>query len=101
VHIAYLVSQYPAINHTFILREIRRLRQAGFTIRVISVRRPDRPADQMTIEEQKELTYTRAILAEPFWKVAISPIATFLSNPFGLLRGRSRAPTMATFAMEQ
>jgi len=79
-----------------------RLRQAGFTIRVISVRRrPGRPADQMTIEEQKEVTYTRAILAEPFWKVAISPIATFLSNPFGLLRGRSRAPTMATFAMEQ
>jgi glycosyltransferase involved in cell wall biosynthesis len=54
---------------------------------VISVRRPDRPADQMTIEEQKELTYTRAILAEPFWKVAIALIATFLSNPFGLLRG--------------
>lgn len=87
MHIAYLVSQYPAINHTFILREIRRLRQAGFTIRVISVRRPDRPADQMTTEEQKELTYTRAILAEPLWKAAMSLIAILLSKPFGFLRG--------------
>ena len=87
MHIAYLVSQYPAINHTFILREIRRLRQDGFTIRVISVRPPDRPAAQMTIEEQEELTYTRAILGEPLRKAAASLVATLLSNPFGFLRG--------------
>ena len=54
---------------------------------MISVRRPDRPADQMTIEEQKKLTYTRAILAEPFWKVAISLIAIFLSNPSAFSAG--------------
>jgi colanic acid/amylovoran biosynthesis glycosyltransferase len=87
VNIAYLVSQYPAINHTFILREIRRLRQAGFTIRVISVRPPDRPASQMIVEEQDELTYTRAILGLSLWKTAASLAGTLLLRPIGFLRG--------------
>ena len=87
MNIAYLVSQYPAVHHTFIMREIRSLRQAGFTIRVISVRQPDRPASQMAVEEQDELPFTRAILAEPLWKAATAVIATLLAKPFGFFRG--------------
>ncbi|HLG98452.1 MAG TPA: glycosyltransferase [Bryobacteraceae bacterium] len=52
--IAYLVSQYPAVSHTFILREIRSLRERGLEIRVVSIRGPDRPFDQLTPEEQEE-----------------------------------------------
>ena len=52
--IAYLVSQYPAASHTFILREIRRLRGLGLEVRVASVRGPDRPFEQLTPEEQEE-----------------------------------------------
>jgi len=54
VRLAYLVSQYPAISHTFILREIRRLRELGFDVRVASIRGPDRPFEQLTVEEQDE-----------------------------------------------
>ncbi len=54
VRLAYLVSQYPAISHTFILREIRRLREVGFDVRVASIRAPDRPFEQLTREEQEE-----------------------------------------------
>jgi colanic acid/amylovoran biosynthesis glycosyltransferase len=57
-HIGYLISQYPATNHTFILREIRQLRSTGFDIRVASLRGADRPASQMTAEEQEELAQT-------------------------------------------
>ena len=52
--IAYLVSQYPAISHTFILREIRRLRELGFDVHVASIRAPDRPFEQLATEEQDE-----------------------------------------------
>ena len=41
LRLGYLVSQYPAVNHTFILREIRALRALGFDIRVVSIRKPD------------------------------------------------------------
>ena len=43
MRIAYLVSQYPAVNHTCVLREIRQLREAGIAVEVFSVRAPDRP----------------------------------------------------------
>lgn len=37
--VAYLVSQYPAISHTFIEREIEGLRALGLTVETFSVRR--------------------------------------------------------------
>src|SRR5437868_8724781 len=52
--IAYLVSQYPAVSHTFILREIRELRRLGFDIRVASIRPPDRPFEKLAADEQEE-----------------------------------------------
>ena len=54
IRIAYLVSQYPAFNHTFILREIRQLRQLGFEVHVASIRGADRPFQDLTAEEQEE-----------------------------------------------
>jgi glycosyltransferase involved in cell wall biosynthesis len=38
--LAYLVSQYPAVSHTFILREIHQLRRIGMAIRTASVKPP-------------------------------------------------------------
>ena len=43
----YLVSQYPAISHTFILREIRHLRAAGFAINIASINPADRPPESL------------------------------------------------------
>ncbi len=56
--IAYLVSQYPAISHTFILREIRGLRELGFEIHVASIRAADRSFQGLTCEEQDEQRVT-------------------------------------------
>ncbi len=39
LQVAYLVSQYPAISHTFIEREIAALRSLGATVGTFSVRR--------------------------------------------------------------
>jgi colanic acid/amylovoran biosynthesis glycosyltransferase len=56
--VAYLLSQYPAASHTFVLREVRRLRELGFEIRVASIRAADRPFELLTAEEQEEQSVT-------------------------------------------
>jgi len=52
--IAYLVSRYPAVSHTFILREVRQLRARGFAIEVASINPPDRDTGEMTDDERQE-----------------------------------------------
>jgi colanic acid/amylovoran biosynthesis glycosyltransferase len=56
--LAYLVSRYPAISHTFILREVLELRRAGFRIEVASINGPDRPPEELTEEERTEAAAT-------------------------------------------
>ncbi|WP_255556491.1 glycosyltransferase [Methylococcus sp. Mc7] len=56
--LAYLVSQYPAISHTFILREVLGLRARGFAINVASVNPPDRPPEKLTADERREAEAT-------------------------------------------
>ncbi len=56
--LGYLVSAYPAISHTFILREIKRLRELGHTIVTASINRPDRALDRMDAYERQEAQNT-------------------------------------------
>jgi colanic acid/amylovoran biosynthesis glycosyltransferase len=58
IRIAYLVSEYPAISHTFILREVQRLRGANFEIHTASINPMDRALGSMTVEEQAEAAAT-------------------------------------------
>ena len=37
--IAYLTAEYPAVSHTFILREVEALRELGFDISTCSIRK--------------------------------------------------------------
>ena len=39
--VAYLVSQYPAVSHVFIEREVLGLRARGVEVHTFSVRKPD------------------------------------------------------------
>lgn len=85
--LAYLVSQYPAINHTFILREIRTLRSLGFDIDVISIREPDRPLEQLSAEERDELSRTWSVLGSGLASIVGAQLAVFLSRPAAYLNG--------------
>lgn len=58
MRVAYLVGQYPAVNHTFVLREVRALRAAGFDLRVASVLPCDRPVEKLSDEEREEFAQT-------------------------------------------
>ena len=56
--LGYLVSRYPAISHTFILREVLELQRLGFQIEPASVNPPDRPAAGLTEDERGEAART-------------------------------------------
>jgi len=62
--LAYLVSAYPAISHTFILREIRRLRELGHTIVTVSINPPDRASAAMDSYEREEAARTYCLKAD-------------------------------------
>jgi len=61
---AYLVSRYPAISHTFILREVQGLRALGHTLFTASINPPDRPAQAMEGYEKQEAEATFFVKAQ-------------------------------------
>ncbi len=87
IGMGYLVSQYPAISHTFILREVLHLRRANFDIQVASINEPDRPTDQLTEEEQQEAETTFYIKRAGPGRAVGAHLATLLRHPLAYLRG--------------
>ena len=84
---AYLVSQYPAISHTFILREIRILRSKNFAIRVASVNHPDRPVQMLTQEEKQEWQHTYYVKAHGLKGAFLAHAWTLLCHPLSYFKG--------------
>ncbi len=91
MRLAYLVSQYPAINHTYILREICALRAIGFDIDVISVRPPDRLPEELNAEELDELRETYTVLTAGAGAILAAHVLTLLRRPLAYLAGLSEA----------
>ena len=83
--IGYLVSQYPAITHTFILREIRTLRRLGFDIRPVSIRKSDRKPEAFSADEMEEFRSTFCILGAGWRVVLAANLRTFLKRPLAYL----------------
>lgn len=84
--IAFLVSQYPAINHAVILREIRELRR-WFELRTVSIRAPDRPLDQLTSEECDEASRTHYIKPQGAAGAFSAVLSTLFSRPVSFVSG--------------
>ncbi len=85
--LAYLVSQYPAASHTFILREVRRLRQLGLRIDVASINTPDRDSAALAQEEREEAAATYYVKADGIGGALRSHWATLRARPGGYLKG--------------
>jgi len=87
VPLAYLISQYPAVSHTFILREILELRRLGFSLRAASINPPDRPAAQLTAVEREEAQTTWCVKGQGLGGALSALAGTLSANPGGLWRG--------------
>lgn len=85
--IAYLVSRYPAISHTFILHEIRTLRSLGFDISVASINAPDRSPDKLTAIEREEATNTYYVKLDGITGAIKAHLYTLLTQPLNYGRG--------------
>ena len=83
---AYLVSCYPAISHTFILREIQRLRALGHTIFTASVNAPDRPPEAMEAYEKQEAENTFFVKAQGALGALMAMLYWFSRSPGSLWR---------------
>lgn len=100
VRTAYLVSRYPAVSHTFILREVLRLRALGVHAELASINPPDRAVEQMEADERDEhqrCHYIKAqgwrgALAAHLWSLATRPQAWWrgLLASLGLGHGARR-----------
>ena len=93
--IAYLCSQYPAISHTFIYREIESLRKAGITVHTASIRQPENLA-VMTPAEQEEANRTLMVLSMPFPSMLGAHWHCLKKNPAGYLRMAAEALRLLT-----
>lgn len=93
--IAYLCSQYPAISHTFIYREIESLRKAGMIVHTASVRQPENLAI-MTPAEQEEAKKTLMVLSMPLPSMLVAHLHCLKKNPAGYLRMASAALKLLT-----
>lgn len=86
MRLGYLTSRYPAVSHTFILREIHQLREAGFEIHSASVNDPDRACADMTADEVEEARTTYYLKAHGV-RGALLAHLWGLARPAGYLRG--------------
>jgi glycosyltransferase involved in cell wall biosynthesis len=87
LRLAYLVSQYPTISHTFILREIRKLRALGCDVQVVSVRAPDRTVTQLTPDEREEYQRTLVIFEAGMAAILSAHLKTILRRPAAYFAG--------------
>lgn len=86
--VAYLIGCYPAINHGYLLTEIRNLRQLGFEIEVASISAPDRRPERLTAEERTEAARSRYIKPTPRGRIVFDNAVVALRTPvryFGAL----------------
>jgi colanic acid/amylovoran biosynthesis glycosyltransferase len=85
--VAFLLSQYPAISHTFLLKEVLGLRARGFRIETASINRTDRPLHRLPAREAAEAGATHYIKDGKQVRALWRAFGTALLHPGVVFRG--------------
>ena len=85
--IAYLLSRYPAISHTFFLKEVVGMRERGIGVEVASINLPDRPEAELPPIESAEAGQTYYVKSASLASVTLQVLMIALCNPVPTLRG--------------
>jgi colanic acid/amylovoran biosynthesis glycosyltransferase len=83
--IAYVVSRYPTVSHSFIRREVQTLRARGVNIHTFSVRRPS-DAEVLSPADQAERDRTFALLPCPPRVLGRAHLGALARSPVAYLR---------------
>ncbi|WP_051261365.1 glycosyltransferase [Desulfovibrio inopinatus] len=83
--LAWLVSEYPAVSHAFIYREVMGLRQRGFIIRTYSI---NSTRNRMVLgeAEQREAAFTHVLKTFNPWLIGRAKWSVFRASPGGYMR---------------
>lgn len=97
LRVGYLLSRYPAISHTFFLKEVLGLRQRGLDIEVASINHPDRPRPDLPPVEAAEADRTYYVKPSSIPAVAFQVLSITLANPGVTWRGLRAALRIGEF----
>ena len=94
LRLAYLCSQYPAVSHTFVLREVEALRALGAQIDTFSIRRAG--AEQLLARADEEAFRTTYAILPPRWGALLMAHMRLLAGaPSAYLSGLAEAMRLA------
>ena len=93
--IGYLCSEYPAISHTFIYREIESLRETGMKVYTASIHKPTN-LTVMTSKEQQEAEHTLMVLSQRLSSILGAHLHCIQKSPAGYLRMAAGAIKLLT-----
>jgi colanic acid/amylovoran biosynthesis glycosyltransferase len=99
--LAYLLSSYPLLSESFVLKEVVSLRALGFDISVASVNRPDRPLHLLGEVERREADMTYYLKARGWWAPVRAHLRVARSAPEAWLRGWRRVIRLAGFDLRR
>jgi glycosyltransferase involved in cell wall biosynthesis len=85
--LAYLVSTYPTLSMTFVLREVIALRALGFRIETASINPPDRPVEALTAVEAAEARTTYCVKQHGLAGATVAKLQTVFGDFGGYWRG--------------
>lgn len=88
--VSYLASEYPAVSHTFILREVQAVRRLGVRAVTFSVNRPGN-LEVMSDAEREEAAGTTVLKTFSILALARAHLAVVARSPLGWLRMALRA----------
>lgn len=80
MRVAYLVSRYPAVSHTFVLREVQALRKRGVEIDTFSVRKAT-PGELLADVDRAEASRTFSILPVERRRLAAALLTALVRRP--------------------
>jgi len=95
--VGYLLSRYPAISHTFFLKEVLGLRQRGMSIEVASINPPDRPRKDLPQIEAAEADKTYYVKSASMAAVVGQVLRIAVANPGVTWRGLRAALRLGEF----
>jgi glycosyltransferase involved in cell wall biosynthesis len=85
--LAYLISTYPTLSMTFVLREVLALRELGFRVETASINVPDRPIEALTAVEAAEARSTYCVKRHGLAGATVAQLQTIFGNFGGYWRG--------------
>jgi colanic acid/amylovoran biosynthesis glycosyltransferase len=95
VRLAYLVSEYPAVSHTFILREVKRLRAMNFDVRAASINSPRQPVSEMSAEDRDEAATTFYVKRAGVTGAIRAHLRALMRRPAAYIRGLTFALSLS------